>query len=240
MSRSPKKKSIPLGGGRRRDQGTVESGEYGRTMTAVMHTFRRLVSVRDGDRQRVGTSGSRLHFRNAIAGRADAFRATLPRGGKRNVVLIMDMSGSMSLEYASDGAPFLEALHRLRRQGALHALLILSGGGYWAEVPHDLDPALLQYTSACHGSESIDQTLNENRQRLLDADTVLVYTDGRITDGRVKAAKWRALGVDLVGCIAETSPRVLADMQGQFSRVICAPDGRTLATNILDYITRRP
>ena len=42
-------------------------------------------------------------------------------------------------------------------------------------------------------------TLEDAKADVMAADTVLVYTDGALTDGDIDTAKWRSRGVDLIG-----------------------------------------
>lgn len=214
--------------------------DYSQRVQSVVSTFRRLQGIRDSVRQQVSQSGSRLHFRNVICGEPNSFRSTSQRHGKRRVVLVMDMSGSMSDSFQEHGAAFLEAMQTLRRQRQLDCTIILSGGGRNAIVPPNCPADLLSRLAARHGCESIRQTLDTHRDLLIAADTVLIYTDGNLTDGKVNAGHWRSLGVDLVGvCTNEHEQAYLrTEMEENFSRAILAPNGHQLATQILDYVTR--
>lgn len=217
---------------------SAEEPSFPQDVSRIEQTFRRLVSLRDGAKQRTGLSGSRLHVRNAITCEPTSFRRTLQRGGKRKVLVLFDMSSSMGNDFSLHGGAFLEALHNLNRRGDLDATLICTGGDQWSTIPANASPRDLRRISPMHGCESVKQTLDENKQRVIAADTVLVYTDGHLTDGAVNAGAWRSVGVDLLGICANMEPAVRVQMETHFGRVITAANGYALAVSVLEYLTR--
>jgi hypothetical protein len=74
----------------------------------------------------------------------------------------------------------------------------------------------------------------------IPSGSVLVYTDGYLTDGVVNAAQWRSHGVDLIGAAVgygeydATTKR--KNLTKHFGRAIMAEDGEKLATKIVQYI----
>jgi hypothetical protein len=108
-------------------------------------------------------------------------------------------------------------------------------------VPLSFPPLLFGRFRCGAGCESVDRTLNANRALVRDASTVLIYTDGALTDGKVDAGEWRSRGVDLIGCAVAQATRA-ADMserlEKHFHRGITAPTGEALATAILGYVLR--
>lgn len=217
---------------------SAEGPSFPQEVSRIEQTFRRLVSLRDGAKHRTGLSGGRLHVRNAITCEPTSFRRTLQRGGKRKVLVLFDMSSSMASHFSLHGGAFLEALHNLNRRGDLDATLICTGGDQWSTIPANASPRDLRLISPKHGCESVKQTLDENKQRVIAADTVLVYTDGHLTDGAVNAGAWRSVGVDLLGICADTQPAVRVQMERHFGRVITAGNGYALAVSVLEYLTR--
>lgn len=238
--------SHPLSGKPLAEQGRrYHVPEHAANVQAVMQTFRRIAGVRNSTRQQLSQMGGRVHAHHAITGEASAFLTQDAKHGQRKVTLVMDMSGSMNHHFTKHGAAFIEAIHNLRRTGQIEATIILSGGGRYAELPMNVAPDAFSFLSATHGCESIAQTLLANRDQLIKSDSVIIYTDGHLTDGEVDAGHWRALGVDLIGACAfseddgYSEQRLREEMEHHFARVIIAPNGYQLATRILDYITRR-
>jgi hypothetical protein len=189
-------------------------------------------------RIRTATSGSRVHVRGVMTGDAASFRSQAARSGKRKVVALFDQSGSMSSQWHRHGAAFAAALLTLHRRGVLDVTVILTGGRSHAIVPSSLDPSALGRFPCSMGCESIDATLDAHKAKVQAADTVLIYTDGHLTDGDVDAGRWRSLGVDLVGC-AVGSTAIHDALCGHFSRGITANSGAELATRIVQYIATR-
>lgn len=192
----------------------------------------------DPVRMRTATSGSRVHVRGVMTGDPSSFRSQATRSGKRKVVAIFDQSGSMSAQWYRHGAAFAAALLTLHRRGVLDVTVILTGGRSHAVVPSTLDPSALGRFPCSMGCESIDATLDAHKAKVQSADTVLIYTDGHLTDGDVDAGRWRSLGVDLVGC-AVGGTNIHDALCGHFSRGITAESGAELATRIVQYIATR-
>lgn len=190
-------------------------------------------------RVRTSTSGSRLHVRGVMTNDPASFRTMAQKTGKRRVVAVFDQSGSMHGDWHRHGAAFASALLMLHRRGILDVTVILTGGRSHATLPEWFEPAHVGRFRCNMGCESVDATLAAHKHTLQAADTVLIYTDGHLTDGDVDAGRWRSLGVDLVGC-AVTSRGGLHDALCQhFARGITAPTGEQLATRIVQYISTR-
>ena len=209
----------------------------------IAQKLRRMVATVDQSKYRNTSTGSRLNIGSAITGQHDAFRTYTGRKGKRRVCVLMDMSGSMSALFARHGAQFLDALLILDRQGVLDCDIYLSGSHRCYKLPknttHDTVAEL-----AAHGNvESIDATLKKAHADVVDADTVLIYTDGCLTDGNVKAGDWRSRGVDLIGvmtCVDDHREHFRSKMEENFHKAIITDDGVTLASAICQYILTRP
>lgn len=205
----------------------------------------RMVGHRDPSRVKATTSGPRLHLGNVISGMPEAFRVASTRSGKRRVCVVMDMSGSMSTDFAYHGGAFLAAMLILHQRGTLLADLWLTGSGRCARVPGHTPPARVTGLYAGCGCESVDATLKTIRADVMAADTVLIYTDGNLTDGDVQAGAWRGKGVDLIGIstagVSEANQaQHIAKLTEHFAKAIVAPDGDQLASKLMQYILTRP
>lgn len=206
--------------------------------SAVAQRLATMLGTVDSPRMRTATSGSRVHVRGAMTGDAASFRVNDVRGGKRRVLAIFDQSGSMGGNWRRHGAAFASALLQLHQRGVLDVTVALTGGRRHAVLPSWFPPALVNRFACGLGCESVDATLTALREHVMRADTVLIYTDGHLTDGDVDAGHYRSLGVDLVGCaVGGTS---IHDMlTTHFSRGITAESGAQLATRIVQYIATR-
>jgi hypothetical protein len=205
-----------------------------------------LLGTVGGPAARVSIDGSRVHMAGVMVGDARSFRTATRRGERPKVVAIFDQSGSMNHHWTSHGAAFMGALLLLHQQGRINATCILTGDHRHAIVPPEFPVAKVSRFLCLGGCESVDKTLDANKAWVQDADIVLIYTDGALTDGNVDAARWRSHGVDLIGtCVtapigngtdAENKRNA---MTKHFHRAILADDGDKLATKIVQYIATR-
>jgi len=206
--------------------------------TAVAQRLATMLGTVDSPRMRTATSGSRVHVRGAMTGDAASFRVNDVRGGKRRVLAVFDQSGSMNANWRQHGAAFASALLQLHQRGVLDVTVALTGGRRHVVLPPWFPPALVNRFACGLGCESVDATLTALREHVMRADTVLIYTDGHLTDGNVDAGHYRSLGVDLVGC-AVGGPSIHDMLTTHFSRGITAESGAQLATRIVQYIATR-
>lgn len=196
----------------------------------LVQKFRRMVGFTDAMRTRTTTSGSRLHLTNVINGSSDAFRTNITRKGRRRVCVIMDMSGSMGSSFHQHGGAFLNAMLTLTRQGVWDTDIWLTGGGKSLKLPSSTTPRQVAGLTANHGSETVDATLKRALPDVLAADTVLIYTDGHLTDGDVKAGEWRGRGVDLIGvCTLGGDDEAMAKLAMAESKATTATDKANVA-----------
>ena len=137
----------------------------------------------------------------------------------------------------------LDALLILDRQGVLDCDIYLSGSHRCYKLPKSTTHDTVAELGAHGNVESIDATLKKAHADVVDADTVLIYTDGCLTDGNVKAGDWRSRGVDLIGvmtCADFEREHFRRKMEEHFHKAIMTDDGVTLASAICQYILMRP
>lgn len=210
----------------------------------VAARLRRMVRAIDASRASTATMGSKLHLANIISSSPDAFARYSGRKGKRKVCLVMDMSGSMQQCFDEHGRVFLSAMLRLHREGMLEVSAYLSGAGKCYKLPGETNSVTIQALTAQLGCETIDRTLEKARMDVMAADTVLVYTDGHLTDGDVNAGEWRSRGVDLIGvCTNDNSDyrgNLRTTMEQHFHKAIVENSPAELAGKILQYVLAHP
>jgi len=191
----------------------------------------------DNDRRFVST-GSRLHIGNAASGDDRPFTKAVEEGGAPNMVLVVDMSGSMGGDFVKHAQVFIAAFLRLLRSGDITGSVWLTGGNKHAFIPANTNDIALGYLSATKDCESVADTLDAIKPHLLDADVTVVYTDADLTDRKVDAAAWRAKGVDLIGAVVGGHHRATA-MKTHFGRSVVGSSGLDLATKLVAYLATR-
>lgn len=179
--------------------------------------------------------------------------------GARKIVLVVDFSGSMSgMWTAQGGAEFVWGLMMLAREGAIDLRVFLTGYGV-AELPIRCSFKQFCTFMPSHNVEGYRDALSHPviAPLLDDADAVICWTDGQLTDGRVNALEWRSRGVKLVGaCIGDTKARAyVADpsssaghyytdldkaMRIHFHSAVIGRCPVKIATNIASYIATLP
>ena len=201
----------------------------------LRHTL--VAASNDNERTFVST-GSRLHVGNAASGDDRPFTRAAEVGGVPNMVLVVDMSGSMGGDFVRHAQVFIAAFLRLLRSGDITGSVWLTGGGKHAFIPANTPDAALGYLAARKECESVADTLDAIKQHLIDSDVAVVYTDADLTDHKVDAAAWRAKGVDLVGAVVGGEYRAQA-MKRHFGRSIIGASGLELATKLVAYLATR-
>lgn len=199
------------------------------------------------------SSGSRLRLSKALTRQWDsAFLHLGGSSGVRNIVLVVDMSGSMSGMWETGGKEFVWGLVMLAREGVINLRVFLTGNKL-AEMPVTIPLATFLRLSPMHGREGFRDSLQHRvvAPLLEQADCVLCWTDGQLTDGCVEASEWRARGVQLIGATLappdaraavvqkDGTPKImpiLGAMRCHFHSGFANPDAVKLATQLATYI----
>ena len=149
----------------------------------------------------------------------------------------------MHEDWKRHGAAFLGAMLTLHQQGAMDVTCILTGGHKHAVVPSTFPVGKVARFLCGESCESIDRTLDAHAAVLRAADVVLVYTDGKISDGDINAAQWRSRGVDLIGCAVARSDAHATELRKSlsehFHRALIGRGSEDVATKIVQYVTAR-
>lgn len=123
---------------------------------------------------------------------------------RQKVVLMVDLSGSMSGKPLAAGKSLLWAFSLLARQGHIDGHLLLTGSS-GRHLPHHevfplvCDPNFIGRIIACGGSEGIAEAMMAQAKLLREADRVFVYTDAQITDAPINRAYFASRGIRPVG-----------------------------------------
>lgn len=189
---------------------------------------------------RTATSGSRLHISTAITGDANAFRRNAVSKGRRKVVFLMDMSGSMR-SVQDHAKTMLWSMCLLHRAGMIDLTVWLSGEGH-ARFRPEYGSDMVGRLRTSKGDESLEATMNSPvvSAEMIAAHSVIVYTDAAITDAPINTKAWRAKGVDLIGVYVspKTDVRQIANMKLHFRRWFRADTTTGLAALLAQQIAK--
>jgi len=134
-----------------------------------------MVAASNDNERRFVSTGSRLHVGNAVSGNDRPFTKAVEVGGAPNMVLVMDMSGSMGGDFVRHAQVFIAAFLRLLRSGDITGSVWLTGGNKHAHIPANTTDAALGYLAAMKECESVADTLDALKPHLLAADVTVVY-----------------------------------------------------------------
>lgn len=191
----------------------------------------------------------RLHVGRAIQGFADAFLRSAPSDGKRDVYLLIDMSGSMQYLWKSGMASLASAFFHLRDQDLINLKCFLTKGEEGNAILADVSKLSADQilTLRPNGSEEmIKDALDNTAPDLIRSDVCFILTDADIVDEPVDPNYWRRKGVDLVGCVAhpESIEResitawLRRSMNEHFSKSFIESSATALGRRMLRYAMR--
>lgn len=189
-------------------------------------------------------SGSRLHMAGAMVGAAQSFRSAKPATGRRELTIIMDMSGSMTgRDHAA--RTFLAAMMTLHRRGLVTCHIWLTGNSAATEVKANWPVETVSRLTFFGSCESVAATLKlpAVQRDCAASEATIVYTDGDLTDGNVNANYYRQRGVDLIGAMVCYGPTPSAlereGMDKHFGRSVIRGNASELASELVAHILRK-
>lgn len=121
------------------------------------------------------------------------------RTSKKQIMMVVDCSGSMGGFHIDEGRILVAALSDLARQGHVSGQVILSGvvngTASWTRFELPMKQADIEKIHAFAGAEGLEFTIRDNAQFAQKADYVFVYTDGQICDAPINKAKLHRQGI---------------------------------------------
>jgi hypothetical protein len=194
----------------------------------------------------IGRRG-KLYLKRAMVGLADCFRSSVPSDGKRNIYLLIDMSGSMGADYRNGLGQIAASFAKLRDSGLINLKVYLTKGNRTGKVRlanlSKAKPDTFLMLRPDGSSEMIKSALEKTKIDLMSADACFILTDGDIVDEAVEPNYWRSHGVDLVGvCVGSTYADIQAKrfhMDRHFSRSFISEAPSQLARRMLDYTMKK-
>lgn len=147
----------------------------------------------------------RLNMKGIARGSIDRpFRKkTEEHPGQKDVVLILDLSGSMCGRSESAAATIIALFSRLSTKGLVKGHVILSGvkgqKSYWETYRFPIPDSTISQFRAIYDAEGIQDTIKNNIQMLKKADLVFCLTDGQITDAPIDRDSLSKQGISITG-----------------------------------------
>ena len=226
---------------------------YDGSRAASLPQARRIASklaslIKNGAKRptRVSQSGSRLHVPNVISGNSAAFRSIKQDAGKRKICLVIDQSGSMGgIWETGGGKEFCAAFRMLAQQNILDVQIILTAklNGKHAHLnASGRNPEQLMQLSPCGGAERVQATLRKYRHDLVAADSVVIFTDGALTDGDIDTDYYRRQGVDLLAACVNvygSAKSMRRAMNQHFAKSFISKDANELAQRLAQHIINK-
>lgn len=152
------------------------------------------------NRNRLATSGNRIHLKNAIAKMDNSFRSIKSKKGIPTITILIDYSGSMDDTILRNGGrEFISAFKRLSDKNIIKANLIFSMDGYgYLLNNHSVEDIMKIQPRGSH--EALDNNLKRFFPMVKSSDVVLLFTDGYLTGNIVNEIQYRRQGIDLIAC----------------------------------------
>jgi hypothetical protein len=222
-------------------QGGAHIGQYmdTRAVNRIKTSMLALLNAQEHTPDHFASEGPVLNLGGIMSGEAESFfTVTKQRAeGQRKVLLVVDMSGSMSVFWACGGGrEFVLALVQMAQGGEIDLRIILSGHSTRAELPVDgLRPCDL-ISIHPSGGDSIEVTLSTPvaRDAIEWATSVIVWTDGDLNAGDRVGFKLAQSGVRFLAASTCTNKR--AAMLAQFPCVACDDEVAIVAAQVAELI----
>lgn len=159
----------------------------------------------------------------------------------KNLLVVVDCSGSMSGFPMEEGKKLLAALSVLAEQGHVKGHVVFSGvmrrNAVWERYTLPLAPATIARAKGRHNAEGLYHAIKANLQAAKQADHVLVYTDASICDSPMDKESLHVQGVYTWGvyCGAQDE-HTLNALQVHFDKALMRPTVEALVDAILAQV----
>ncbi|PNG49964.1 hypothetical protein WDL1P1_00889 (plasmid) [Variovorax sp. WDL1] len=182
------------------------------------------------------TPQRRVSARHFAVGRAPYRKVELQGRAKKKIVIVVDCSGSMGMNdglHINEARILVAALSELARKGLLSGHVVLTGvekGPIHETYELPMQVETTSRIGAEFGAEGLEAAIRANMKLCKEADYVFVYTDGHITDHRIKKSELHAQGVYTWGLYAGFDQSLLAGLLAYFDKAVL----RTCAEDLVD------
>lgn len=153
----------------------------------------------------------------------------------KNLFVVVDCSGSMGGHHIQEARIFVAALSRLARLGFVKGHIVLSAGrpARWEKYKLPLADDVIAKIKAFASAEGLEATIKGNFKYAQDADYVMVYTDGQITDSPINKQELHRHGIFTWGLYAGDEMEYMEEMQLYFDKVMMRQNAEQLVDAML-------
>jgi hypothetical protein len=140
----------------------------------------------------------------------------------QNLLMVVDLSGSMSGKHIDEGRVLLAALSRLARAGLVKGHILLSAGApaRWELFELPMSDETIARVRAFAGAEGLELNLKDHLALARDADYVFVYTDAQITDAPIDKTGLHRQGIFTWGLYVGEGEHYLDTMLEYFDKAL--------------------
>lgn len=218
-----------------------DTDQLTRRLTARIN---KIADLADGGGYDYGCTGSKVVARRVASCKETYTKRKTPGRGARKLLVAVDMSGSMGETWRQLGTrEVVRALCAAGAAGTLDVTLLLSGTKGWCQIPTTKEgDALLKRSATKGGGEGLARTLAANVDRVVDADVVLIVTDGHLANEEVVNADWRRKGVDLIAmsiCRRVNTEHIRQACNRYFARSFVGANPGDVLGRVVGYIQSR-
>jgi hypothetical protein len=178
----------------------------------------------------------RVSARHMAIGRSPYRKTTVQGKASKDILIVVDCSGSMRGSHMDEGKVLISALSLLAQRGFVTghvALSIVTGGvSRWQTFKFPMAQELIERIDAYGGAEGLEYTLKANLAKAKSADYVFVYTDAQICDRPIDKKGLHLQGIYTWGLYAGSGDNVLDSMMQYFDKAIM----RATADDLVDAI----
>ncbi|MCC5612240.1 VWA domain-containing protein [Nostoc sp. CHAB 5834] len=179
----------------------------------------------------------RISIKHFVLGQAHFKKPKKDTGGKKNIFLVFDCSGSMAGFHADEGKLLVCALSQLAKQGHITGHIALSSvqknSSVWETYALPLSLDVIEKIKGRFSGEGIAGTIKDNMKFAKAADYVFVYTDGHITDAPINKASLHAKGIYTLGLYVGDSAGYQENLLKHFDKAIIRDTVESLVEGIL-------
>jgi hypothetical protein len=178
----------------------------------------------------------RVSARHMAMGRSPYRKSTVQGKAAKDILIVVDCSGSMGGSHIEEGKVLVSALSLLAQRGFVTghvALSVVTGGkSFWQTFKFPMAQELIERISAYGSAEGLEYTLKANLAKAKAADYVFVYTDAQICDKPIDKQGLHRQGIDTWGLYAGDGDHILESMLQYFDKAIM----RATADELVDAI----
>lgn len=225
---------------------TESSAMNEKQISRIARSLNQVIQSAKVTRNRLNCNGNKLDASQAMQGSEQAFRNRGRTNGKRSLVLIVDMSGSMNTTYNLDGGKeFILAFRHLARQQKLDLEILLTqnyGGAKSYRIRKDDSDEWINDLSPDGNGERIMDCMKRFETIIKRSTTSVIFTDACLNDSDINTQQYRNMGLNTIATYIEPISYRLKTgrkrMNEHFARSVIATNANELATRLMREILK--